>query len=128
PLECVFDEAHIVRMRSLEDQIRRWFGAGRISVYPSGFLGPEQSVGASFHGNEAGAAQSLRVCQVLFAPAEFDFGLLAFFDVEVDPDPVEDCSIVRSKRLRAIEKPAVATFSVASPKAPLARAPGPQTL
>ena len=127
-LECVFDETHVVRMRSLEDQIGRWFGPGRVSVNPSGFLGPEQSFGASFHGNEAGAAESLRVCEVLFAPAELDFGLLTFFDVEVDPDPVEDRSIVRSKGLRATEEPAVATFGVASPKAHFARAAGPQTL
>src|SRR6267143_4470022 len=103
-------------MGSLEDQVRRWFGPGRVSVNPSGFLGPEQSFGASIHCNEAGAAESLRVCQVLFAPAEFAFRLLTFFDVEVDPDPVEDRSVVRSKGLRATEEPAVPTFSVASPK------------
>src|SRR6185295_3153221 len=128
PLEGAFDEANVVGMRSLEDQFRRWFGHGRVSVNPSGFLGPEQSVGASFHGNEAGAAQSLRVCQVLFAPAELHFGLLTLFDVEVDPDPIEDRSIVRTKGLRATEEPAVATFGVASPEAHLARAAGPQTL
>jgi hypothetical protein len=127
-LKCVPDKAYVVGMRSLEYQIGRGFRPGSVPVDPSGLLGPKQSFRASFHGNKASAAESLRVCQVLFAPAEFDFGLLTLFDIEVDPDPVEDRPVVRSKGLRATEEPAVAALSVASPKAHLARAAGPQTL
>ena len=59
---------------------------------------------------------------------QVELGLLAFFDVEVDPDPVEDRSVVPSKRFRATEEPAVVAFSVTNPKAHLTRAAGAQTV
>jgi hypothetical protein len=128
PFKCVLDKAYIVGMSSLEYEIGRGLRPGRVPVNPSGFLGPKQSFRASFHGHKAGATESLRVCQIFFAPAEFGFGLFAFFDIEVNPDPVEDRAVVRSKGLRATKEPAVAAFSIASSKAHLARAAGPQTL
>jgi hypothetical protein len=50
---------------------------------------------------------------------------LTFVDVEVDPNPVEDGSVNRSKGLRATEEPAVVAVSVTNPNTYLARAAGP---
>ncbi len=63
----------------------------------------------------------------LLTLAKLFFGALTFFDVEVNPDPVEDRSVVRSKGLRAAEEPAVVAFSVTNPKTHVARAARPQT-
>src|SRR5712671_901664 len=49
--------------------------------------------------------EPLSLCQV-------ELGLLAFVDVDVDPDPVEDRSVVPAQRLRAAEEPAVIALSV----------------
>src|SRR5258706_6229346 len=115
-------------MRSLQYQIGRRFRPWRVPINPSGFLGPNQSFRASFHSNEAGVTESFRVRQVLFAPAEFDFGLLPFFDVEVNADPIEDRSVVRSKGLHAAEEPAVIAFGVTEARAHLASIARLQTL
>ncbi len=42
--------------------------------------------------------------------------LLSFFDVEVDPDPVEQRTVVPSKRLHPTEAPAVIAVSVTNAK------------
>ena len=42
-LERVFDEAHIVRMRSLQYQLGRWFRSGGIPVNPRRLVGPKYS-------------------------------------------------------------------------------------
>src|SRR5712671_3299839 len=57
---------------------------------------------------------------------QVELGLLAFVDVEVDPDPVEDRSVVRTERLRAAEEPAVIALSVANSTTRLSGAAGPQ--
>src|ERR1700681_1644010 len=49
--------------------------------------------------------EPLSLCQV-------ELGLLAFVDVEVDPDPVEERALVPSERLRATQEPAVIALSV----------------
>ena len=61
-LERVFDEAHIVRMRSLQYQLGRWFRSGRIPVNPRRLVGPKYSLRACFHSDEASATEPLRVC------------------------------------------------------------------
>src|SRR5207249_7691327 len=40
-LERVFDEAQIVRMRSLQYQLGRWFRSGGIPVNPRRLVGPK---------------------------------------------------------------------------------------
>src|SRR6266853_3806167 len=52
---------------------------------------------------------------------QVELGLPAFFDVEVDPDPIEERSVVPSESLGATEEPAVMAFGVANPKTHLAR-------
>src|SRR6266850_2836371 len=127
-LERVFDEADIVRMRSLQYQLGRRFRSGGIPVNPRGLVGPKYSLRACFHSDEASATEPLRVGQIRLASPKFDFDSLAFLDIEVDSDPVEDRSVLRSKGLRAAEEPAVAAFSVTSPKTHFARAAGSQAL
>src|SRR6266850_3533400 len=127
-LERVFDEAQIVRMRSLQYQLWRWFRSGGIPVNPRRLVGPKYPFRAFFHSDEARATEPLRVGQIRLASPKFDFDSLAFLDIEVDSDPVEDRSVLRSKGLRAAEEPAVAAFSVTSPKTHFARAAGSQAL
>src|SRR5207249_3148039 len=83
---------------------------------------------AFFHSDEARATEPLRVGQIRLASPKFHFDSLAFLDIEVDSDPVEDRSVVRSKGLRAAEEPAVAAFSVTSPKTHFAWAASSQAL
>src|SRR5229473_109785 len=61
-LKNVFEKVDIVRMRSLQYQIGRWFRPGWISVNPSRFLGPEYALGTYFHSDTTGATESLRIC------------------------------------------------------------------
>ena len=63
-----------------------------------------------------------------FAPPKFHFGLLAFFDIEVDPDPGEDRSVVPTERLRATEEPAVIAFGVTNARTHLTRTARLQTV
>src|SRR6185369_851462 len=81
-LKGTSDKAQVVRMRSLQYQVGRWFRAGRVAVDSSRFLGPEYPPGTSVHCDESGATEPLRVCQIRLAPPKFDFALLAFFDIE----------------------------------------------
>ena len=61
-LQGIFDKVHIVRVSSLQYQIRRRFRPGRISVNPSRFLGPEYALRTSFHSDGAGSTEFLRIC------------------------------------------------------------------
>src|ERR1700687_1452743 len=63
--------------------------------------------------------EPLPLCQV-------ELGLLAFVDVEVDPDPVEDRAVVPTDRLRAAEEPAVIPVSVPNSTTRLSGAARPQ--
>src|SRR6266446_4962569 len=63
--------------------------------------------------------EPLSLCQV-------ELGLLAFVDVEIDPDPILDRSIGRSERLDAAEEPAVIALSVPNSTTRLSRAARPQ--
>jgi hypothetical protein len=47
---------------------------------------------------------------------QVELGLPAFFDVEVDPDPIEERSVVPSESLGATEEPAVMAFGVCEPE------------
>src|SRR5713101_6392750 len=58
-----------------------------------------------------GERPASRMCEPL-SLCQVELGLLAFVDVEVDPDPVEDRSVVPTERLRATEEPAVIALSV----------------
>src|SRR6266436_1537300 len=53
-----------------------------------------------------GERPASRMCEPL-SLCQVELGLLAFVNVEVDPDPVEDRSVVPTERLRATEEPAV---------------------
>src|SRR5258708_15042997 len=55
--------------------------------------------------------EPLSLCQV-------ELGLLAFVDVEVDPDPAEDRSVVPTDRLRAAAEPAGLALTVPNPATP----------
>ena len=124
----VFDQVHIVRMGSLQNQFGRGFRPWRVAVNASRFVRPEYALGLYFHSDSPGPAEFLRICQIRSAPPKFDLRLLAFFDIEVDPDPIEKRSVLRPKRLGTTEEPAIVTFSVTNPKTHLASAAGPQTL
>ena len=65
--------------------------------------------------------EALSLCQV-------KLDLLPFVDVEVDPDPIKDRSIISSKRLRPTEEPAVVAFAAANAKTHLSRTARTQTL
>src|SRR6476620_655074 len=60
-LKNVCKTAGIVRMRSLQYQIGRWFRSGRVPVNPSRFIRPEYPLRTYFHSDTAGATESLRV-------------------------------------------------------------------
>jgi hypothetical protein len=53
-----------------------------------------------------------------------EFGLFAFFNVEVNPDKTQQRSIARSERFDATEEPAVSSLSVPYSKGRLARGAG----
>src|SRR5258707_10059057 len=53
---------------------------------------------------------------------EVELRLFAFFNLEVDPDPIQQSSVARPERLRATEEPAVPSFGVTTSKARLAGA------
>src|SRR5262249_29123052 len=72
------------------------------------------------HGRQRRRSADKPLCEV-------ELRLLAFFDVESAPDPVEDRSVVPSKGLRATEEPAVVAFSAADPKTHLTGTAGAQT-
>src|SRR5258706_818250 len=58
-----------------------------------------------------GERPASRMCEAL-SLCQVELGLLAFVDVEVDPDPVEDRSVVPHKRFCATEEPAIIALSV----------------
>ena len=58
----VFDEAHIVRMSSLQYQIGCRFRAGRVPINSSRFVGPKYPLSTTFHSDTTGATESLRIC------------------------------------------------------------------
>jgi hypothetical protein len=60
-LERVFDEAHILRVRSLQYQLGRWCRSGGIPVNPRRLVGPEYPLRACFHCDEASATEPLRI-------------------------------------------------------------------
>ena len=55
-------------------------------------------------------------------------GSLAFFDIEVDPDPILDRSIGRSERLGTGEEPAVMAFGVTNANTHVTRTARLQTI
>src|SRR5882724_1942443 len=119
-LERLFDKVDIVRMRSLQNQVRCWFRSGRVSVDPGRLLGPEYPLRTRFHPDEASATEFLRVCQIRLTPPKFDFASLVLFDVEVDADPAEQRSIVRPERFGTTEKPPISSGLIAYAKSDLA--------
>src|SRR6185436_6586019 len=78
--------------------------------------------------DEASATEPLRIGQICLAAPKFALGSLAFFDIEIDADPVADRAVVCSKGLRPAEEPAVAAFGVTSPKTHFASAASFQAL
>src|SRR5712692_2089654 len=74
-----------------------------------------------------GERPASRMCEPL-SLCQVELGLLAFVDVEIDPDPVEDRSVVPTKRLRAAEEPAVIALSVPNSTTRLIGAARPQIL
>src|SRR5712692_2299378 len=72
-----------------------------------------------------GERPASRMCEPL-SLCQVELGLLAFVDVEVDPDPVEDRSVVSTERLRATEEPAVIALSVPNSTTRLSGAARPQ--
>src|SRR5258706_10587845 len=72
-----------------------------------------------------GERPASRMCEPL-SLCQVELGLLAFVDVEVDPDPVEDRSVVPTERLRAAEEPAVIALSVPNSTTRLSGASCPQ--
>jgi hypothetical protein len=94
-LKGVFDKNHIVRMSSLQYQIGRRFGPRRVPVNPSRLLGPEYPLRTSFHSDKAGVTESLRVCQLHFAPPKFDFGPLPRGDIHYRADNLDAAGFTR---------------------------------
>src|SRR6266853_451509 len=66
-----------------------------------------------------------RMCEPL-SLRQVELGLLAFVHVEVDPDPVEDRSVIPTERLCATEEPAVIALSVPNATTRLSGAARPQ--
>src|SRR5712664_1821764 len=57
----LFETAHILRMRSLQYQVRCRFRPGRVPVNPGRFLRPEYPLRTNFDSNTTGATESLRI-------------------------------------------------------------------
>ncbi len=93
----VCERAHIVRMRSLQYQIGRWFCPGSVPVNPSRFIRPEYPLGTYFYSDTAGSTQSLRICQMCLAPPKFEFGQLSSGDIHYRADDL-DCAGFASLR------------------------------
>src|SRR2546428_9665084 len=115
-------------MRALQDQIGRRFRSRRVPVDPRRLVGPKYPLRACLHSDEPSATEPLRVGQIRLAPPKLPFDSLAFLDIEVDSDPVEDRPVVRSKRLRATEEPPVAAVGAPDPKRDFTSAAGSQAL
>src|SRR5258707_7588797 len=91
----------IVGMNSLDE----FFGSRQTILWiktqnAAAFLRPIPDVGVGTPGPTARVAEPLRLRQV-------ELGSLELFDVEVDPDPIQQRSIARPERLGAAEGPAV---------------------
>jgi hypothetical protein len=80
-LKDVLEKAYIVRMRTLQYQIRRRFRSGRVPVNPRRFIRPEYPLRGYFHSDTAGSTQSLRIRQMRLAPPKFGFGQLPSSDI-----------------------------------------------
>jgi hypothetical protein len=87
PLKDSLEQFHIVRMDPLQNQIGCRLRPGRVPIDPSRFLGPKHPLGTCFHSGTTGVTESLRICQMRFAPAKFRFGALPFVDIEIGPNP-----------------------------------------
>jgi hypothetical protein len=61
-----------------------------------------------------------------FTSLKFELSSFAFFDVEIDPDPIQHRSGCVSDRFGPTEEPAVLSFGAAYPKTHLARTAGAQ--
>src|SRR5258706_4780969 len=72
-----------------------------------------------------GERPASRMCEPL-SLCQVELGLVAFVDVEVDPDPVEDRSVVPTKRFCATEEPAIIALSVPNSTTRLSSAARPQ--
>ena len=115
-------------MTSLQNQIGSGCRPWGVPINESRFVGPEYAFRPDIHSDESGTTELLRVCCIGFAPSKFDFGLLAFLDVEIDSDPVADRSLGSTQGLSATEEPSVGAFGVADTKAHLAGTSGSQAL
>src|SRR5580704_14902517 len=90
----VCEKAHIVRMRSLQYQIGRWFCPGRVPVNPSRFIRPEYPLRTYFYSDAAGSTQSLRICQMRLAPPKFDFGQLPSSHIHYRTDDLDGTGFI----------------------------------
>jgi hypothetical protein len=70
PLQNSFQLAHIVRMRSLQDQIGRRFRPCRVSIYPRRFIGPIYPLGAHIYSYTSHAPESLCFGEMRFVSAK----------------------------------------------------------
>src|SRR4029077_11841488 len=102
-------KARIVRMRSLQYQIGRWFGAGRVTIDACRLIRPENPLRTYFHSDTAGSTQSLRICQMRSTSPKLGFGLFALLNVEIDADPAEYRSFCVPDGFGPAEKPAVSS-------------------
>src|SRR5260221_7255617 len=96
----------IVGMNSLDE----FFGSRQVIPWIKtqnavALLRPMPDVGVGTPGPTARVAESLRLSQV-------ELGSLELFDVEVDPDPIQQRSVFRPERLCATEEPAVRSLRV----------------
>src|SRR5882762_11991304 len=100
----------IVGMNSLDELFGSRQTIPRIKTQnAAAFLRPIPDVGVGTPGPTARVAEPLRLRQV-------ELGSLELFDVEVDPDPIQQRSIARPERFGATEEPAIRSLSVAHSK------------
>src|SRR5262249_23460819 len=113
-LDFLRDGLPIVRVYERHVFRNRWRPAAGVEAMNRKQLGrPVLETGSVEH-PAARMRETLSLSQV-------ELGSLAFFDVDVEPDPVEDRSVVAAERLRATEEPAVIAIGVANAKTHLTR-------
>src|ERR1700753_3588018 len=94
-LEGLLENLHVVRVRSLQDQLWRRFRPGRIPINPRRFFGPEYPLGAHLHSDATGVAESLRIGEVGLAAPKFQFRALLCSDIHHRADDF-DISVTTS--------------------------------
>src|SRR6267154_1262377 len=113
------DEISIVRMHERHVFREGWCLRRRIEAVD------REQLGRPLLKARRGERPASRMCEPL-SLCQVELGLLAFVNVEVDPEPVEDRSVVPTERLRATEEPAVIALSVPNSTTRLSRAARPQ--